>query len=137
MYVRPLASGCWEWVGSCTRKGYGMMSGGVDGNARQAHRAMFEIRHNRELQPFETLDHRCRNRVCCNPDHLDVVTSAENTKRMHAYQSMVGEIEHLRSEVERVNAENAILRSELKQATTAHDVASVRAAVVAPRAQIH
>lgn len=27
------------------------------------------------------LDHRCRNRACCNPAHLEPVTVVENTKR--------------------------------------------------------
>jgi hypothetical protein len=28
-----------------------------------------------------TLDHLCRNRACCNPDHIELVTMAENKRR--------------------------------------------------------
>lgn len=27
------------------------------------------------------LDHKCRNKLCCNPDHLELVTHRENTAR--------------------------------------------------------
>lgn len=26
------------------------------------------------------VDHRCRNRACCNPEHLQVATQSENIK---------------------------------------------------------
>ena len=27
------------------------------------------------------IDHKCRNRLCCNPDHLEAVTQAVNVQR--------------------------------------------------------
>lgn len=30
------------------------------------------------------LDHLCRNKICINLDHIDVVTSVENNRRAHA-----------------------------------------------------
>lgn len=27
------------------------------------------------------IDHKCNNRLCCNPDHLEMVTHLENQKR--------------------------------------------------------
>lgn len=27
------------------------------------------------------IDHKCRNRRCCNPDHLEMVSARENCKR--------------------------------------------------------
>jgi hypothetical protein len=32
------------------------------------------------------LDHLCRNRLCCNPDHLEPVTGSENTTRQRHYE---------------------------------------------------
>jgi HNH endonuclease len=31
-----------------------------------------------------TIDHLCRVKHCCNPDHMQVVTPGENTRRAHA-----------------------------------------------------
>ena len=74
-------SGCWLWTGA-TRHGYGCISDGP-GEARstkQTHRVVYEnlvgpIPQDREL------DHLCRVRRCCNPAHLELVTSRENTLR--------------------------------------------------------
>lgn len=134
-YVRPFANGCWEWEGARSGGGYGQLE--VDGRNVKAHRFMYEMRHGRKLQSFETLDHLCRNRACCNPDHLDVVTQRENTKRMYAFQSLAGEIEHLRSELAKAAEDNERLRAELARVTGGHDVENVRRAVVAPRVQMH
>jgi hypothetical protein len=30
------------------------------------------------------IDHKCRNRLCVNPDHLEVVTHRENQRRRDA-----------------------------------------------------
>ncbi len=33
------------------------------------------------IPPEMQLDHLCRNRRCCNPTHLELVTGTENTRR--------------------------------------------------------
>lgn len=69
--------GCWEWTGT-TARGYGYMS--VDGKPRPVHRIAYEL----VIGPIpvnRVLDHLCRNRRCCNPDHLEPVTEAENILR--------------------------------------------------------
>jgi len=78
-------SPCWLWTGATRRDGYGLIR--VKSIYRRAHRVAYE-----ELIgpiPAEmTLDHLCRNRNCVNPDHLDVVTRGENTRRGVSHQAL-------------------------------------------------
>ena len=68
---------CWEWVGSKTN-GYGRVQ--VDKRTLYTHRVMWgEL-----VGPIPLgmhLDHLCRNRACCNPDHMEAVRPVENTRR--------------------------------------------------------
>ena len=34
------------------------------------------------------IDHKCRVRACCNPEHLEAVTHAENTRRGDAVKNL-------------------------------------------------
>lgn len=78
--VNP-GTGCWEWQ-AAKRDGYGNYSVQVDGNHRNvsAHRFAYEALVGPIPEGFE-IDHLCKNRSCCNPSHLEVVTGTENTRR--------------------------------------------------------
>lgn len=71
-------SGCWEWRGARCGTGYGNLN--VNGRMRQAHRVVYEMVRG-PIPDGLHLDHLCRNRGCVNPDHLDLVSSRENTLR--------------------------------------------------------
>jgi len=67
---------CWLWTGAIDRGGYGRTAP----KNRVAHRISFEW----ERGPIPSglqLDHLCRVRNCVNPDHLEPVTSRENSRR--------------------------------------------------------
>lgn len=68
------SNGCWVWQGGRDVKGYGKLEG------RRAHRVYYE-RYVGPIPAGLQIDHLCRNTGCCNPNHLDAVTSAENVRR--------------------------------------------------------
>lgn len=74
-------SGCWLWLAGCYGNGYGCMS--INGRQQPAHVASYEAHYGSVPSGLE-LDHRCRNKLCVNPDHLDPVTHAENVRRWAA-----------------------------------------------------
>lgn len=101
--------GCWVWTGAKTAQGYGcvMVADVVDGKIvnRQtmAHRVALEM----ATGPLGGLQahHKCANRSCVNPDHLEPVTSAQNMAEMLARMSYIARINELEAEVARLRAE--------------------------------
>lgn len=79
-------TGCWRWLRGKSSGGYGMAWIKVDGVPKRvyAHRLVYE-RHKGAIPEDMTLDHvkarGCRYRDCVNPDHLEPVTHAENSRR--------------------------------------------------------
>lgn len=76
--LEPTEGGCWEWQGAKTSDGYGHIS--VAGKLKRTHRMAYEILVG-AIPGGLVLDHLCRNRACANPDHLEVVSRGENTRR--------------------------------------------------------
>ena len=79
-------SQCWRWIGFIDKAGYGRISvGGRAGEVGYAHRVSYEFVHG-PIPEGLVLDHLCRNRWCCNPEHLEAVRQRENFLRgVHPY----------------------------------------------------
>lgn len=72
-------TGCWDWQGRPNYEGgYGRMS--LHGKQYFAHRLSYEL-HVGSIPDGMEIDHLCRNRMCVNPSHLEVVTGRVNTYR--------------------------------------------------------
>lgn len=76
--VEVTESGCWEWRRSILAAGYGCIR--VDGKTRTTHSVAYEVFKGRVPEGLE-IDHLCRNRACCNPDHMEAVTHSVNVRR--------------------------------------------------------
>ena len=73
-------SGCWVWTAYVRRDGYGELQLGRGPGAILSHRFAYEYFIG-AIPPGLTLDHKCRNRQCVNPAHLEPVSRRENILR--------------------------------------------------------
>lgn len=86
--------GCWEWIGSLNKKGYGV--GGTvqgygyitlgagkkkKGQKFYAHRLVYALA-NGPIPDGLFVCHKCDNPCCCNPDHLFLGTNQQNMDDM-------------------------------------------------------
>jgi len=68
---------CWVWTGALAN-GYGHLT--VDGKNTPSHRFAYELHHG-PIPEGMHIDHLCRNRACCNPEHLEPVSPQINKLR--------------------------------------------------------
>lgn len=76
---RDYKSPCWIWKRHINSSGYGMMRDSA-GTLRASYAVYYENKFGKVPEGLQ-LDHKCRQRACVNPDHLDPVTHAINVAR--------------------------------------------------------
>lgn len=73
-------NGCWEWNSTIDSKGYGMIS--INGKIQRAHRVAYSSFVG-QIPDGLLIMHKCDNRKCCNPSHLQPGTAKDNIRDMH------------------------------------------------------
>jgi hypothetical protein len=72
---------CWMWIAGTDNHGYGLFW--VDGRIVKAHRFAYELLIG-PIPQDRVIDHICGTRLCMNPDHLRLVTVAQNNQNRKA-----------------------------------------------------
>lgn len=67
---------CWLWTAAKTSNGYGLFTN-ADSRLVVAHRWLYEQLYG-PLPPLSVVHHRCHNRACVNPAHLETLTNRAN-----------------------------------------------------------
>jgi hypothetical protein len=75
---------CWPWTAAVAASGYGRFYAGRAsagrGNCYRPHRVAYALTYGAIDESLQ-VDHLCRNRLCVNPAHMELVTLIENSLR--------------------------------------------------------
>lgn len=87
--ARDPDTGCWNWNAALVKtSGYGQYRGPRPAQSTRSvlpHRLAYDVLVS-SIPDGLTIDHLCRNRLCCNPDHLEVTTLRENIRRAYEHR---------------------------------------------------
>jgi len=89
--VSPQPDGCWIWIGA-QNQGYGLFECRASESSKRswrAHRLAYGWAYGLPSHEYH-LHHKCRNKICVNPDHLEPLTFEEHgreEKRLKGFES--------------------------------------------------
>ena len=74
-------NGCWDYTGYIDKAGYGQISTYKNKNNNKrltsTHRIMY-FAHNLDEGQSKVVRHKCNNKTCCNPNHLESGSYRDN-----------------------------------------------------------
>jgi hypothetical protein len=96
-------NGCWVWTRTAKIDGYGNFVIRTSNKPKEL--PNFQVVHHYSYWlstgklPLETIHHKCANRSCYNPDHLEEATARENMGEMFARKAYEERIRLLEARV--------------------------------------
>jgi hypothetical protein len=76
-YIVDKETGCWLWQRAKDEKGYGVLR---SNDMTQRAYVVYHKAEYGEIPPHMERHHRCENRACVNPHHLEVVSHTHNMR---------------------------------------------------------
>jgi hypothetical protein len=88
-------NGCWDWIASKRKDGYGIFNLANDKKVR-AHRYSYELHNGKINDALKVVMHSCDNPKCVNPAHLSLGTRGDNLLDAYAkHRRTTGDESHL------------------------------------------
>lgn len=95
---------CLFWKGKTTSSNYGHCT--ISGQQIVVHRVVYALTNQKDVSSIAQVHHKCANRKCINPDHLQEVSNRENMAEMM-------ERTYYLKRIAQLEAENAQLKERL------------------------